>query len=702
MSQADQYSVLFEPVRIGPVVAPNRFYQVPHCTGLGYAYPNAMAALREMKAEGGWGVVSSQLCEIHPTSDLEYLPYDRIWDDADIPVLANMVERVHAHGALAALQLGHVGIGARNFYSRLPAIGPGSLRNVFPTIPAQSRAMDRSDIREFRGWHRTAALRGLKAGFDIVYVNAAHNMALPAHFLSKRYNKRGDEYGGSLENRVRLLRELILDTKDAVGHRCAVAVRFPVDELLGAGGLTCDGEGREVIEMLAELPDLWDVNLSGWPNDSMSSRFAQEGFQEKYVAFVKSVTTKPVVGVGRFTSPDTMVSQINRGILDLIGAARPSIADPFLPNKIRDRRFEDIRECIGCNVCVSAELYGTPIRCTQNPTIGEEWRRGWHPERVPEKRGDARILIVGGGPAGLECALSLGKRGYTVALAEATRELGGRVVAESRLKAFRSWIRVRDYRVAAVEKLENVEIFLESSLTADDVLDLGYEHVVVATGAKWRRDGVGGSIYQPVEGTNSTRCLTPDDVLSGGDAPGPILIYDDDHYYLGSALAEHFRAQNKEVTLITSAPEISAWTRYTLEQYRIQSALMTAGVGLHTNQTLVSIGDREAEFACVYSGRRSRRPFGSIVLLTSKDPATGLWHELRTREGELNAAGIATISAIGDCVAPATIASAVFAGHDFAMRFQEPERVVPFERERILLEPQIKALDARGIRGPSR
>jgi dimethylamine/trimethylamine dehydrogenase len=348
----DSYSILFEPIKIGPVTAPNRFYQVPHCTGLGYAYPNAMASLREMKAEGGWGVVSTQLCEIHPTSDLESLPYDRLWDDEDIPVLANMVDRVHAKGSLAAVQLGHVGIGARNFYSRMPAIGPGSNRNIFPHIPAQSRAMDRSDIREFKDWHRAAAIRAVKAGFDIIYVNAAHNMALPAHFLSRRYNKRTDEYGGSLENRVRLLRELIEETKEAVGKTCAVAVRFPVDELLGENGLTCEGEGRDVVEMLAELPDLWDVNLSGWPNDSQSSRFAQEGFQEKYVSFVKSVTTKPVVGVGRFTSPDFMVSQIKRGILDIIGAARPSIADPFLPNKIKERRLEDIRECIGCNVCV--------------------------------------------------------------------------------------------------------------------------------------------------------------------------------------------------------------------------------------------------------------------------------------------------------------------------------------------------------------
>lgn len=682
------YSILFEPVRIGPVTAPNRFYQVPHCTGLGHAYPNAMAALRGMKAEGGWGVVSSQLCEIHPTSDLESLPYDRIWDDSDIPILANMTSRVHAHGALAALQLGHVGIGARNFYSRLPAIGPGSVRNTMPMLPAQCRHMDIADIREFRGWHKAAVRRGLEAGFDIIYVNAAHNMALPAHFLSRRYNKRTDEYGGSLENRARLLRELIEDTREAVRGKAAVAVRFPVDELMGAAGLTSDGEGREVIEMLAELPDLWDVNISGWMNDSMSSRFAQEGFQESYIAFVKSVTTKPVVGVGRFTSPDTMVSQIKRGILDLIGAARPSIADPFLPNKIKEQRLDEIRECIGCNVCISAELFGTPIRCTQNPTIGEEWRRGWHPERLPAKRGNARVLVIGAGPAGLECTMSLGKRGYEVTLAEAGRELGGRVLKESLLPAFRSWIRVRDHRVNAIEKLSNISVFRESRLSREDVLSLGFDHIVIATGASWRRDGIGGSVHAPIAGTETVKCLTPDDVLSGAEVPGPVLIYDDDHYYLGSALAEFCRGQGKDVVLVTPASDISSWTAYTLEQRKIQAAVMRAGIGVHTGHVLSSLSPGAARIVCVHTGQQQVVPCGSVILLTAKVPDDDLYNDLSGREAELKDIGIASVTRIGDCLAPATIASAVFAGRDFAMRFQERNFENPvFARERILLVP---------------
>ncbi len=161
----------------------------------------------------------------------------------------------------------------------------------------------------------------------MLYVYCGHDLTLQSHFLSRRHNNRTDEYGGSLENRVRLLRETLEDTLEAVAGECAVPIRFAVDELLGGEGLSCENEAQDVVEMLAELPDLWDVNISDWANDSQTSRFAESGYQEPFISFVKKVVSKPVVGVGRYTSPDTMVSLINKGVLDMIGAARPSIAD---------------------------------------------------------------------------------------------------------------------------------------------------------------------------------------------------------------------------------------------------------------------------------------------------------------------------------------------------------------------------------------
>ena len=232
---------------------------------------------------------------------------------------------------------------------------------------------------------RGARARRARAGFDIVYVYAGMGY-LGYEFLLPEYNHRTDEYGGSIENRVRFVREMIEVTKDAVGKDCGVALRISLEELRGRPGRNQPSEAHELIELLADVPDLFDVKMDSSPTDCSASRFTGEGSHEPVIDFVKSLTNKPVVGVGRFTSPDTMVSQIRRGVLDFIGGARPSIADPFLPAKIREGREDEIRECIGCNICISSWHDGVPVRCTQNPTAGEEWRRGWHPERVEPRR----------------------------------------------------------------------------------------------------------------------------------------------------------------------------------------------------------------------------------------------------------------------------------------------------------------------------
>ncbi|MDH3474151.1 MAG: NAD(P)-binding protein [Rhodospirillales bacterium] len=688
MGRDPRYDILFEPVKIGPVTARNRFYQVPHCSGMGYRYPSADAAMRGTKAEGGWAVVCTQECEIHPSSDVSPYTEARLWDDRDIPALARMVEAVHAHGALAGIQLVHNSHHSPNRYSREAPIAP-SHAPVSTYDPVQARAMDKSDIKAFRGWHRTAALRAKQAGFDLVYVYAGHDLSLLMHFLSRRANQRSDEYGGSLENRARLLREVIEETKEAVGDRCAVPVRLAVEELLGPDGITSAGEGREVVEMLAELPDLWDVNLSAWPNDSQTSRFAEEGFQEEHVAFVKQVTSKPVVGVGRFTSPDAMASQIRRGVLDMIGAARPSIADPFLPRKIENGRLGDIRECIGCNICVTGDHMGTPMRCTQNPTMGEEWRRGWHPEKIPAKGSDDAVLIVGAGPAGLECARALGQRGYTVTVAEAGAELGGRVAAESRLPGLAAWGRVRDYRVQQFHKMPNVEVYMASRLGAAEILEFGVPHVVLATGAHWRKDGVGRQNFKPIPGWDQARVVTPEAVMAGAVPAGPVLIFDDDHFYLGGVLAETLRDRGLDVSLATPAAQVSAWTQNTMEQVRIERRLLARGVEIVTRRNLTRIGRGEVELACMATDRRQTRAAASVVLVTARLPEDRLYRELTAEPEARAAAGIKSVTAIGDCRAPATIAAAVYAGHRYARELDAPAaQGVPFKRELAALDPE--------------
>jgi dimethylamine/trimethylamine dehydrogenase len=687
MSRDPRYDILFEPVQIGPVTAKNRFYQVPHCGGMGFNWPQTDTRMREMKAQGGWAVVCTEDCSIHPSSDYSPSPQARLWDNYDAKCLALMIDAVHRHDALAGVELTHNGVGTQNLYTRFKPLGPSSQAGVIG-VPSQTRGMDKTDIRDFRRWHRNAALRAKEAGADIVYVYAGHDTSLLMHFLQKRRNHRTDEYGGCLENRVRLLREVIEDTREAVGDRCAIAVRLAVDELLGDGGITSQGEGREIVEMLAEAPDLWDVNVADWTNDSVTSRFGAEGLQESHVAFVKSVTTKPVVGVGWFTSPDTMVSQIRRGVLDLIGAARPSIADPFLPQKIDEGRVGEIRECIGCNICVSGQETATPMRCTQNPTVGEEWRRGWHPEEIAPRGSDDSVLVIGAGPAGLEAARGLGQRGYRVALAEATTVLGGRVTWESGLPGLAAWVRVRDWRVGRIREMTNVDIYLDSNLTPDNVLDFGFNHVIVATGSRWRKDGVGANNTSPITGSDKTNVFTPEDIVAGAIVSGPVVLFDDDNFYMGGVMAEKLRRDGHAVTLVTTAPCVSSWTEYTMEQHRIQSRLIELGVDIVTSHNLAAVGDGEVGLACIFSKRPRKLAAVSVVMVTSRRPADGLYRALAENPDKLQAAVIKSVRAIGDCDAPATIAVAVYDGHRAARELDAPPENpdLPFRREEISLD----------------
>ena len=673
-----RFAPLFEPLKIGPVIAPNRFCMMPYANGHSHLMPNGAIGVRETRAEGGWGIIGMQLSEIDPTSDLSGLPYERLWDDGDVAVHARSVERIHRHGALASVELAHTGMRSRGIANGYPVMGPSSGPTLKPEFPYMAKAMDLSDIRALRQSHRAAIRRAKQAGYDIAYVYAAHDASILWHFLSPAYNRRSDAYGGSFENRLRLLREVLEDAQDEAAGEIAVAIRFAVHEASGPKRIRFDGEGRDVVEALADLPDLWDVNISGWSRDSGTSRYDPEGFQEEFTRFVKQVTDKPVLGVGRFTSPDTMVSQIKRGVLDLIGSARASIADPFLPQKIREGQVDDIRECIGCNVCVSVENAGVVVRCTQNPTMSEEWRRGWHPERVPMAETAQSVLIVGGGPAGLEAALTLARAGHQVTVAEGATEMGGRVARESRIGNLSAWGRVTDYRLYQLQQMKNVDLFTESPMDAETVAEFAADHVLLATGSGWLRDGVGRSRLDPIPGFAGA-ALTPDDILNGARPGDSVVIYDDDHSYMANALAADLAARGHMVQIVTPMPVLGGWLGNTLEQPRMIAELLAAGVAMHPNTTATAWHQGALQVVRSDTGAALPAiPGKTLLAVTLRHPDTAL-SEALTARGVVH-------RLIGDAEAPGPIQAAVFSGHRHAREIlgHEPAGGL-FRRERPVL-----------------
>ena len=691
MPRDARYDILFEPLKIGPKLAKNRFYQVPHCNGGGYRDPSAVVEMRRTKAEGGWGVIFTEQTEIHPTSEITPFIEQRLWDDRDVPALARMADAMKSHGALAGIQLAYSGINGPNLYSReVPLAVSGGPILTFTSDPVQARTMDKSDIADLRRWFRNAFRRSQQAGFDIICLYGAHGFGILQHFLSRATNQRTDEYGGSLENRSRFLREVVADARDETRGDMAISLRLSLHEA-GATGFS-NAEVRDFIEMHGDLPDIWDLAHGTWEQCSGTSRFTPEGAQEDLVRGIKALTSKPVVGVGRFTSADAMVRQIKSGVLDFIGAARPSIADPFLPLKIEEGRFDDIRECIGCNICVSGDMTGSISRCTQNTAFMEEWRKGWHPERARAKGASDRVLIVGAGPAGLEAALAAAKRGYAVTLAEATTTLGGRVARERTLPGLAAWGRVADYRIGQLGPMSNVDIYRDSHLSADDILAMGAQHVAIATGASWRRDAVARLHLAAIPTDPAMPVFTPDDIMAGaGPTAGRVMIYDDDHFYMGSVIAEVMIARGCSVDFVTPAVKVAEWTDNTLEQGTIMRRLLGLGVRIHLSKAPERIAAEGVVLGCTWTGAQSELPCDAVMMVTARVPHDALYQSVLARRADWQAAGVLSVKLIGDAAAPGPIAWATYAGRRFAEELDGPDigDALTFRREIAELQAEL-------------
>ncbi len=652
-------SRLFESLRIGPKVTWNRFYLAPHGIGLGTLDAEGSARVRANAARGGWGVVSTEQTEIGPATDMSPLREFQLFKPEHYRIAERICQGVQDAGALAALELSFSGCNVSNWTTwEAPIAATAGLVDDGAGFasPVGAIAADAFALKQVRDQQHAAARRAAEIGFDIVYVYASSVLSLPGQFLSPDYNRRTDQYGGSIRNRVRLIRELIEVTQDAVQGRAAVAVRMTLDDLLDPRDDYADL--AEAFDEVGNLPDLWDLTIGGMGEDAGSARFNKSEQQTDTLKRVKALTTKPIAAVGFIASAEQMEGFLQDGIIDLIAAARASIADPELPNKLAAGRQEEVVHCIKCNVCVVCDTLGVTVRCTQNPSFGAVTDLATPPLLGAAARNT--IAVVGCGPAGLEAAQVFVRRGYTVDLFDQRSQPGGRITDEAALPGLSLWRHVADDRIGALDRSGRARFHLGTTVMPDDLRHLDVAAVLLATGAMWERDLFGRCGDRPVTHTGALQIVSPEDIFNARPLGKAVTIYDAEGFYLAGVLAEHLVALGHRATFLTPWTEVSPFTRMTMEQMFVQRRLLNLGVDVKVTRRLTETVTGAVHHASIYTGALEVTATDTLLIVGSRRPNRALFDTglTDTRPVEL----------AGDAAGPGIIAQATASAHRAARR----------------------------------
>ncbi len=665
-----RYPNVFSPLKIGPVEVPNRYYFSAHGLPLtvGCSPSNDLVAYAtERVRDGGCGLVILS-CTVHDRGrHYQPSPYPK----TSIGAFRALAEAVHTAGGRIFAQLWYWW-GASGHWQPLsppaPMLGPSVSQFGFRGVTSSTHAVTKEEIRLMGASFRQSVENLREAGFDGVEIHSSHG-GIIEQFLSPYFNRRSDEYGGSLENRMRLMVETLEASRVAAGGGMAVGMRFNCDEML-QGGYSED-EAREVLQKVCGrgLVDFVDLDVAVEPmqlNMGMPPVFVEEHVYRPYIEKVRDAAGKvPVLSVlGRVTRMADAEAVIAAGLYDMIGSTRELIAEPRFVSHARDGTEELGRTCIACNWCLGGMSDGA-FGCSINPASYRE--RLWGVDRFPPAAKPSKVVIVGGGPGGLEAARVAALRGHEVTLLEAREKLGGAMALWAKLPAFGVYSQAIGWWERELARL-GVTMRKGCAAMADDVLALAPDAVIVATGASFSREGCSPFIDQPIPGVDRPNVFSPEDILHGGQRPtGKVVLLDGEGTHASSGIAEMLAHGGAEVIMLSPGYQPFSNRLYdAFDADFVAKRLAGAGVEFRPTSWVRAIGVREVQTYGVIDGREETiSGVDAVVLVTGRASCDSLVSALEGRVGQL--------FVIGDALAVRPLAAAAYEGQKFARLIGETD-----------------------------
>ncbi len=660
---------LSSPIQVGPLTLRNRIVSSANFTALAennlpgerFAYYHAE------KAKGGLALTITGELAVSPSSKYSLPRSIHAYDPRCIVGFKLMTEKVHKYGALAVAQLQHAGAREYGFdpYGmsvKLPMAPSNLSTTVDPDGYTVPLSMDEEQIEQELEYYKLTTENVIKAGFDGVEIKS-DSSSLPVQFLSPLTNRREDGYGGSLGNRLRFLDSVISVVYEVTQGEKIMGIKIPGDEFT-KGGLS----GDDMLQIAKHLDRDKSVdyicvgggNLGFDPDLNTPSAYYPQGLFVPLAEGIRKVTSQrlKIIALGRIVDPYFAENVVSTGKADLVVMMRAMIADPELARKTFDGRVSEIIPCIGCNQgCLVHVLSNRPTSCILNPTIGRE--KEWGIGTLQEAKDKKRILIVGAGPAGLECARIASMRGHHVTLFEQTDRIGGQTNLMASLPGRSDVLRAIAFWKSEVDRLK-IELVLNHRVVSEEIGGIHPDVVVCATGVKSGKTVLSPAFSPPV-GTQFLKPLT--EILSFGrqSMTGKhAVIYDDRGDFQALGWTELLVDAGMEITLATRhplvGPFIEPWTRLTACK-----RLLPKGVKFVADSYLKEVKSDSAVYFNVFSGKEAEVRSDATYSISWPLPENSLW-------GEIKASRDFKSYLIGDCQAPRSIEEAVYEGHELARK----------------------------------